>query len=1085
MRYLADFHIHSCYSRATSKASNLQGLAAWSQVKGINVVGSGDFTHPAWLAQIKDELQPAEPGLFKLKTKSSEAFVGASPEAIETRFVLTSEISSIYKRHGKVRKVHNVIFAPDLQSVERINAKLAAIGNIESDGRPILGLDSRDLLEILLENAPGGFLVPAHIWTPWFSLFGSKSGFDAIEECYGDLTEHIFALETGLSSDPDMNRLISALDGFTLISNSDCHSPSKLGREVNIFDTGLDFFAMRSALQSPIDGGFKGTIEFFPEEGKYHFDGHRKCQVCLDPLTSSNLTVCPVCQRPLTIGVSHRVMELADRETPFYPEGQPGYKSIIPLPEVLGEMLSVGPASKSVQKLYARLINKFGSEFNILLRVPEEELNQVSPVLGEAIRRIRNNQVIRHAGYDGEFGVIQLFEPGELDELSAQINLFSSFKRKKARQGNPASPPVLPFLQKTKAAQPEPRENREPNPEQLNAITCQSPMVLVNAGPGTGKTYTLIERIIHQLKDKRLAPESIAAITFTNKAAEELRDRLEDRTGSAGKAVFSGTFHAFCLSWLRSRKPDLLVLGPDDRELLLKNLFPTLSKRARQELNAEISEYFNALGTGKAPAPAEQVSSYLTALRKDNCIDLEAVIPYFIQQLQNDKALWTELRHRVKVLLVDEFQDVNRSQYELVRLIAENADIFAIGDPNQAIYGFRGSDLRFFFRLKQDAPTDRPVTTFTLTRSYRSAPEIIQAANEVIRHNPQPGECKLYSQVKKRGEIELYRAVSPAAEAEFVVRRIEELMGGVSNFSINSGRGGASSAARAFGDFAVLYRLNSLAAPLSEALERRGLPCQQAGGAPFYTHPGVKGLYYLVLCAASQATIAEHIQLCQTLDIGTAALSQLEKIPLTAKSFFDSALAFSLTEKAKDRLLRVKALRDSFRAALKDQPIPEALAPGLQALGIEPDNADSKRFIELAGVFGHDLPAFATHLRANARAAVYDERAEAVSLMSLHAAKGLEFPVVFICGLEEKNFPHFLTNRPCDIEEERRLFYVALTRAREHVILTSSDQRTIFGKAQTQEVSRFINEIPPSLVRLVSSSATGRKHTASKQLSLF
>ena len=266
MKYLADFHIHSCYSRATSKASNLQGLAAWSQVKGINVVGSGDFTHPAWLAQIKKELQPAEPGLFKLKSQGPKACEGASPEAIETRFVLTSEISNIYKRHGKVRKVHNVIFVPDLQSVERLNTKLAGIGNIESDGRPILGLDSRDLLEILLENAPDGFLVPAHIWTPWFSLFGSKSGFDTIEDCYGDLTEHIFALETGLSSDPDMNRLVSALDRFTLISNSDCHSPSKLGREVNIFDTGLDFFAMRRALE-PQGWRIQGHNRIFPGGG--------------------------------------------------------------------------------------------------------------------------------------------------------------------------------------------------------------------------------------------------------------------------------------------------------------------------------------------------------------------------------------------------------------------------------------------------------------------------------------------------------------------------------------------------------------------------------------------------------------------------------------------------------------------------------------------------------------------------------------------------------------------------------------------------------------------------------------------------
>ena len=432
MQYIADLHIHSPFSRATSKASNLAGLFAWARAKGINLVGSGDFTHPGWLAQLKDQLIEAEPGFFRLKDENVPAALdNLAPEPIPIRCTLTAEVSSIYKRHGKVRKIHNILYAPDFASMERINARLAGIGNIESDGRPILGLDSRDLLEIILEEAPEGFMVPAHIWTPWFSLFGSKSGFDAIEDCFDDLTEHIFALETGLSSDPEMNRLISALDRFTLISNSDCHSPGKLAREANLFDTDFDFFAMREALKKPAQG-FRGTVEFYPEEGKYHCDGHRKCAVCLEPAESRKTgNICPECGKPLTIGVLHRVMELADRKEPLYPANGPGFESLIPLTEILGEILGTGPASKKVMSQYVRLINLFGSEFSILRSTPADEIGQKSsPILAEAISRMRQGKVIRHPGYDGEFGIIKVFEEGELDSLPGQISLFDAVRKK-------------------------------------------------------------------------------------------------------------------------------------------------------------------------------------------------------------------------------------------------------------------------------------------------------------------------------------------------------------------------------------------------------------------------------------------------------------------------------------------------------------------------------------------------------------------------------------------------------------------------------------------------------------------------------
>jgi len=436
MDYIADLHVHSPHSRATSISSDPAGLFSWARIKGINVVGTGDFTHSGWLARLKEELVPAEPGFLRLRNENVPApLPGVSPPETPVRFMLSAEISCIYKRHGSVRKVHNLVYVPDFTSAERITSRLRRIGNLESDGRPILGLDSRDLLEIVLEEAPDGFLVPAHIWTPWFSLFGSRSGFDTVEECFGDLEPQVFALETGLSSDPAMNRTISALDRFALISNSDCHSPSRLGREANIFATGFDFHCLHDALKKNSRETFRGTIEFFPEEGKYHLDGHRNCGICLEPAETRRVDGrCPVCGRPVTVGVLNRVMELADRKCPIFPQESPETFSLVPLPELLGEICAVGPASKKVAHFYSRLIARFGSEFGLLLLASLEEVRGESLFLAEAIRRVREGQVVRHGGYDGQFGSIRLFREEERVELAAGDNLFSSQGAPKGRK---------------------------------------------------------------------------------------------------------------------------------------------------------------------------------------------------------------------------------------------------------------------------------------------------------------------------------------------------------------------------------------------------------------------------------------------------------------------------------------------------------------------------------------------------------------------------------------------------------------------------------------------------------------------------
>ena len=1091
MDYIADLHTHSPYSRATSPEGTLSGLAGWARFKGINVIATGDFTHPGWFGRLKEELVSAEPGMFRLKDEKTivPPLAGVAPAPTTVRFLLSAEISSIYKRDGAVRKVHNLLYVPDFASVERLNATLAGIGNIESDGRPILGLDSRDLLEILLEQAPDGFLVPAHIWTPWFSLFGSKSGFNAIEECFADLTPHVFALETGLSSDPAMNRLISSLDRFALISNSDCHSPAKLGREANLFSTDLDFFALKGAIRANRRDAFRGTVEFFPEEGKYHADGHRACHVCLDPLETRRLGLtCPVCGKPLTVGVLHRVMELADRHQPFYREDSPQVFSLIPLPEVLGEILGTGPGSKKVAEHYSRTIARFGSEFALLLKTPLDEIRQASPILGEAVERMRSGRVIRNPGYDGEYGVIRVFEEGELARLAGQGSLFGDGPAVRRARKKETQALALPALAETEdRVRNSPGKTNGPNPEQAAAIASKSRHILVTAGPGTGKTYTLTQRIVALLAAGCDA-ERMVAITFTVKAADEVRERLLKAAGPTGERVFVGTFHQFCLDWLRRSSPGLAVVGPDSRERLIKRLFPRLASGERNRLAEDLADHSRA----PVQEAAGNIRRYLHELRRLEAIDLDSVIPEFVRRLTADATLRQQVCGSLGHLFVDEFQDLNESQFELVRILAEACRIFAIGDPDQAIYGFRGSDPEFFFRFAKMPGCEQVF----LTRNYRCPSAIIEAAAALINHNSRhnsghnsrPCNLHLVAETGRQGDIELYSAPSPAAEAEFIVRRIEELMGGIENFSINSGRGGDGESLRglSFGDVAVLFRLGRQAEEIALALERRGIPCQQVGTVPFYLTRELRPIYYFVQAAAGSEVIADWLQLAGGLPgIGNASIERMEAaLPLTG-DFWTCRAITELPQAAKRAVTELEQALTHFREIVATSGLATALAGMLPFLAVSPGLAGAKRLLDLAGSFGDDLRAFGSHLRRYADASVYDERAEAVALMTLHSAKGLEFPVVFLAGLEEGLLPCSLWNN-VNIEEERRLFYVGFTRARERLLLTASENRPWAGPSP-RRLSRFIGEIPPHLVSLAAPAsfkkAKGRK--GSEQMELF
>ncbi|MFA5232177.1 MAG: endonuclease Q family protein [Candidatus Paceibacterota bacterium] len=412
MKFIADFHLHSKYSRATSKDFDLDKISKWAEIKGIKVIGTGDFTHPLWFNELKEKLEPAAPGLFKLKKEDQGVF-----------FILTSEISCIYTKKNKVRKIHVVIFAPSLEVVEEINRRLGAVGNLKSDGRPILGLDAKELLRIIIDVSPDCLFVPAHCLTPWFSIFGSKSGFDSVEECFEELTPHIYALESGLSADPDMIRRIPDGRRLCIISNSDAHSPEKIGREANVFDTNIDYYSIIDSIKTKDPKRFLYTVEFYPEEGKYHYDGHRACKVCFSPEESEKYNeICPVCGRPLTIGVANRVSKISDRKD--VENGIP-FKKLVPLKEIISECLGVGVLSKAVKKEYDKLINAFSSEFNVLLEVSIEDIEKASDkLMAEAVKRAREGNLSISPGFDGEFGKVSIFSQKEERAKISQKVLF-------------------------------------------------------------------------------------------------------------------------------------------------------------------------------------------------------------------------------------------------------------------------------------------------------------------------------------------------------------------------------------------------------------------------------------------------------------------------------------------------------------------------------------------------------------------------------------------------------------------------------------------------------------------------------------
>ncbi len=1082
MTFYADLHVHSRFSRATSRNLDLEHLAVWARKKGIGVVGTGDFTHPAWRAELKEQLVPAEPGLFRLRADLERAVERQLPPACAgglaaVRFMLSVEISTIYKKGDKTRKIHHLVYCPDFDSADRLVAALSRIGNLHSDGRPILGLDSRHLLEMTLESGPGSYLVPAHVWTPWFAALGSKSGFDAVDDCYGDLAPHIFAVETGLSSDPPMNWRVSSLDRFRLMSNSDAHSPEKLGREVCVFHTEMDYFALRRALET--GEGYGGTLEFFPEEGKYHLDGHRNCNVRLEPDETRGLDGrCPACGKPLTVGVMHRVEDLADRAHDEAPPDTAGdTRGLIPLPEILGEIHRVGPKSKRVAQDYEGLLARLGPELQLLNSVPLEDIGPVAPSLvAEAVARLRRREVIREAGYDGVYGTIRLFRDAELERRSRGASLFGEetagsataqaapsgmdsgqeiprpgveAPERAARAHEPAADdPAIARrepLDPGSAPAPHPADERRDggSPGQLSLPADLSPggrdllagldadqrraaeivdgPLLIVAGPGSGKTRTLTRRIAHLVTNHGASPSGCLAVTFTRRAADEMRSRLRELLPDAWADIPLHTFHSLGLDILREHwnaaglQRGFRVASEAERLRLLRDALGISERQARARQSA-ISQ---GKRTG-APSADEKLAQAWEAYRHEmetrNWCDFDDLVIRAADALERDPGVREQVRQRYPWVCIDEYQDVDEQQVRLIRqIVPPDGNICAIGDPDQAIYGFRGADRRFFSEFTEHFPGAHVVR---LSRNYRSNSNIVTLSSQVMAVAASAGpSIPVLDDDPDR--VTLHEAPSEKAEAEFIVQSLEQALGGHSFFSIDSGRSTeALGHDLSFSDFAVLYRTEAQAAALVEALQRSGMPCQQRSHNPLLDHPGVAAL-----------------------------VEALGRAPDTG------------------------SVRRRLEAAGMDGEPPEAC----------------ELLKPLADACGDDLERFLSELALGSQVDTWDPRADRISLLTLHAAKGLEFPVVFIVGCEDGVLPLTWGKAdPDDLAEERRLFYVGVTRAMSKLYLCRARKRLWRGKVRELPASPFLADIEQRLLERSRARPAGpRTREQNSQLDLF
>ncbi len=1028
MKLITDLHIHSHYSLATSKQLAPEYLDLWGKMKGLQVIATGDFTHPGWIEELRKKIEPAEEGLFKLKKEYEiePAIHRFRSAQYFTRFILSAEISSIYKKNGKVRKIHSVVLAPDFETIHKIQQKLINIGgNITSDGRPILGLDAKDLLELCLDASENIFFIPAHIWTPWFSVLGAKSGFDSIEECFEELTPHISAIETGLSTNAPMNWMCSFLDKYTLLSNSDAHSPEKLGRNANIMDCDLSYDGIIQAITDKNSNQFLGTIDMYPQEGKYHYDGHRKCGVRYDPVeTLQHHGLCEKCGRKITVGVMNRIVQLSDRENLQERPNRKPFYSIVPLKELLSEITGVGPNTKTVAKKYNEILTSTGSELDILLNIPVNSIRKkCGNLFAEAIRRMRSKEVIIKEGFDGEYGRVKVFQESELKQDRNAPKLFSDG----VREEKPVykSKNLLNFsLEKFHELSKRTPINRVQeskvtlsglNSEQQQAVAEINRSCLVLAGPGTGKTRTLVNKIEHLIKNKLYRGEEILAITFTNKAATEMKDRLDKtiKNTSNGPAIM--TFHKLGLVLIRDN-PALFgysvnfTVIDEQEQLVIMKKFIGVEKRKAKTYQKHIS-LFKQNNRSLNDDEEKVFREYQKYLEKSNMLDIDDLVFQVTQKLRSDKEFQRVLQHKYRYILVDEFQDINQSQFDLIRTISTGDNLFAIGDVNQSIYGFRGANAGF---IKNFAKYFANATVINFQTSYRCSTNILAASADVIQENPLKG-------LQKGVKIRIHQAATEHSEAEYIARKIESLAGGFRFFSIDSDvtDGYEDGHETSLSDIVVLCRTKAIMPALTKAFIHHAIPYEIIDNQPFYKEKPVSQILdiYKVLNNSNYGQLKDiNAELINRINISNTSEQVITDI--------------------------VHALPDT-----------------------DTKNKDVKRLMEMAKKYpNHDD--FMQNIVLGINEDFYSYKINNVRIMTLHASKGLEFEHVFIAGCEDKLLPFSLyKNMQGDYDEERRLFYVGMTRSKKYLYLTHAKKRKIRGVSYQMSPSPFLEVIKRELLK--------------------
>ncbi len=1118
---------------------SIENLYRASRIKGVNIIGTGDFTHPGWFAEIEEKLAEAEPGLFKLKIEPTDdqgqPCLQPPSRQGPVRFILTTEVSNIYKKEGRTRKNHNLVFVPDLETARRFNARLGSIGNISSDGRPILGLDARDLLEIVLESSPAAFLVPAHIWTPWFSMLGSKSGFDSLQECFGDLSDEVFAAETGLSSDPPMNRRVSSLDSISLVSSSDAHSPANVGREATLFDADLSFFSLREAMKNRDSARLRGTIEFFPEQGKYHWDGHRACGVCLEPAEARRAgRKCPACGQPVTVGVLSRVEDLADRPEAARLEWAPPHWSLVPLADILSEIYQAGPKSGRVGRAYRTALERLGPELFILLECePDDIAGAGVPLLAEAIGRMRAKRIEIRPGFDGQYGRVQIFSDAERERLRGQTSLFAAPQRTAANRavfnGEPTTrnyPAPKMRIQTPPVAESPSAGGSAPvdllgglNAEQRQAVLHASGPLMIVAGPGTGKTHTLTCRIAHLIMQRGIAAGEILALTFTQKAAHEMRSRLDSLLAAPGAAPLAITFHGLCWSLLRELFPEkpIPIAGDGEQENLLveaiagagrtRDLKPADLRRrimqAKQNLLGPEDLKERSDGDPRFLDVADTYRAYQQLLQAQGLYDFEELIFQVARRLENDSDFADACRRRFKWIFVDEYQDVNHGQYRIIRALAppgaREHHLCVIGDPDQSIYGFRGSDPSYFRNFQEEYPD---AAAIRLSRNYRSTETILNASFQVICRAGQK-RSRTYSGIEGVPTVTILAAANEHAEGEAIARSIDTLVGGTGYHSIDTGRVGPNAPARAmsYADMAVLFRTVDQIRPAAAALEAHGIPLQIVSRRHTIEAEGVAEVLSLAKLAHGTGSYGDLAACARSLipDLNPKILGTFRSWGIANRMSVGQGLSSAarfpvpgLSRRQQTKLVEFfgafKTLSQTIggmkRASEKILFI--SRLPGAAGRFADPAARTAlERLLLLADGMDDRTGGFWAALALQVDTDTFHPRAERVALMTMHASKGLEFPAVFIAGCEEGLIPLRRGGKSqADDEEERRLFYVAMTRAKERLCLTWSRRRKLFGKAEERQLSSFVTDIDKRMIQEASGQGR-RRRRGTDQLQLF